>query len=135
MPWSSKIGLRTVLPRIALVGSSETYINNDCILAAFRRGSVAATEQVVSQKSWKDVAVAHKKFNVAQLFRGASTRVELERAPADAAQRVIFSTPSLGHEVVVSLDGIMVVGEAGNAVPATLRIFDLVPTPAGLDQV
>ena len=36
---------------------------------------------------------------------GTSTRGELQRAPAEAAQQVVFHTPRLDSEVAVSLDG------------------------------
>jgi len=67
---------------------------------------------VCSSQSAKNIGSAgnfidDRKFNVAQLFRGTSTREELSRAPADAAQRVVFNTPRLDGEVGVSLDGIM----------------------------
>lgn len=48
-----------------------------------------------------------KDYSVAELFRGKSTRTALFRDPADATQKVIFSSPLLGAEVSVSLDGIM----------------------------
>lgn len=48
-----------------------------------------------------------KDYSVAELFRGKSTRTALFSDPADATQKVRFSSPLLGAEVSVSLDGIM----------------------------
>lgn len=46
-------------------------------------------------------------YSVAHLFRGVSTGYTLHRAPAEAAQQVIFESPMLSSAVAVSLDGIM----------------------------
>lgn len=57
----------------------------------------------------KDLFADDRSFSVAQLFRGKSTRLALEQEPSEAAQQVVFSSPCLGNDVTITLDGIMLV--------------------------
>merc|ERR1711966_279734 len=71
---------------------SEVMIGSNC--SAYQAGS--ATSFVDDQEC-----------TVAQLFRGKSTRLSLEREPSEVLQAVTFMSPALSAGIAVSLDGIM----------------------------
>lgn len=54
-----------------------------------------------------DNFVDDRRYSVAQLFRGTSTRYALHREQADAAQTITLASPLLNADVTVRLDGIM----------------------------
>jgi hypothetical protein len=70
--------------------------------------AMLSSNSTASSRSGRDPAfIDDRSSTVAMLFRGTSTGLSLERDAHEAAQLVSFSSPSIGADVIISLDGTM----------------------------